>query len=250
MRNLTLILCGVALAASVASGVMFFLIGNSKQALLTQLGEAEAHGAALADDLAKSHENSAALTEHLHQLDAELGTTKHALDQANITRERLRSALELAEVQRVNATAVADEARNQLRTVQTELISTRDQLAQSIPPSDAQRYRKIIADLESTVGALENQLESAKSTSPPTLIASRAYHAQVMQVASRNAFVVINYGKSHGAVVNQRFTIKRGLNSLAVVEISDSTDNYSIAQVLPETLSGILRTGDAAIITP
>ena len=249
MRNLTLILCGVALAASLASGVMFFLIGNSKQILLMQLGETEAEVAMLTVDLESARTNAQSLTDRLHQVDAELGTTKNALDQSKFAQEQLTQNLALAETQRSTASAEAQQAHDELRQVQTELVAIRDQMAGSIPKEHAQRYRKIIADLESKVGDLENQLVSVKSSVDPTLIASRAYHAQVVQVGSRNAFVVINYRKSHGAIPNQRFEVKRGSDRLAIVEISDTTDNYSIAQVLAETLSGNLRKGDAAIIT-
>ena len=70
MRKLTLVLCGVALVGSLASGVMFFLIGNSKQRLLAELGESEAQVAALEADLAKSKSNADDLTNRLHQTDA------------------------------------------------------------------------------------------------------------------------------------------------------------------------------------
>ncbi|MEJ6603977.1 MAG: hypothetical protein ACKVI3_07560 [Verrucomicrobiia bacterium] len=80
------------------------------------------------------------------------------------------------------------------------------------------------------------------------LVAGRSNHAQVAKVGPRNAFVVINFGETHGAVPNQRFTVKRGSAVLATVEISLTKEHYSIAQVLPETLSGNIRKGDAATL--
>lgn len=250
MRNLTLILCGIALVGSVASGVMFFLIGNSKQRLHNQLVESQAEVASLEIDLGKTNKDSAALTERLHQLDADLGATKNALDETQFANDELKAALDLAEAERAQSIADSDQARADLRENQTELVQIRDLMAKSISPQQAMRYRKIIADLESKVGEMKNNLEQLKNTPQPDFISSRAYHAQTVRVGPRNAFVVINYGKSHGALPNQRFEIKRGLDVLATVEISDLTENYSVAQVLPETLSGNLRKGDAAIITP
>jgi len=229
---------------------MFFLIGNSKQRLFNQLIESQAEVASLELDLGKTREDSAALSARLHQLDADLGATKNTLDETQFAHDKLSAALELAEADRTQSIADSAQARTELREAQTKLVQIRAKTAGSISPQQAMRYRQIIVELESKVGEMENDLAQIKNTAQPEFISSRAYHAQTVRVGPRNAFVVINYGKSHGALPNQRFEIKRGLDVLAMVEISDLTENYSVAQVLPETLSGNLRKGDAAIITP
>jgi arsenate reductase-like glutaredoxin family protein len=250
MRNLTLIFYGIALAGSIASAVMFFIIGNSKQVLHNQLVERKADVVSLQNKLADDRAKADKLTSRIHQLDAELGAAKTSLDEAKFTTDELRAALELAETERTQSLAQSEQAWAELRLAQTELIKTKDLMAKSISPQQAMRYRQIIADLEVKLGKTEENLESAKKSSLPTFVSSRAYHAQLVRVGPGNSFVVINYGKSHGASANQRFEVKRGLDVLARVEISDITENYSVAQVLPETLSGNLRKGDAAIITP
>jgi len=186
----------------------------------------------------------------LHQLDADLGATKNTLDETQFAHDKLRAALELAEADRTQSIADSAQARTELREAQTKLVQIRAKTAGSISPQQAMRYRQSIVEPETKVGEMENDLAQIKNTAQPEFISSRAYHAQTVRVGPRNAFVVINYGKSHGALPNQRFEIKRGLDVLAMVEISDLTENYSVAQVLPETLSGNLRKGDAAIITP
>lgn len=250
MRNLTLILCGIALAGSAASAVLFIIIGNSKQRLHQQLQVSKADVASLQSELEDAKVNADELTARIHQLDADLGATKISLDEARFTADELRVALELAETERKQSLAQAEQARTDFLEAQTELIKTRDLMAESISPQQAMRYRQNIADLEAKLGETEKNLEKAKKSTVPSLVSSRAYHAQLVRVGSGNSFVVINYGKTHGALTNQRFEIKRGVDVLARVEISDITENYSVAQVLPETLSGNLRKGDAAIITP
>ncbi len=248
MRNSTLIFGGVALAG--AAGLMVIRFENAQQRLHVQLTESLAKSRALETSLASAQTNAATLTAHLHQIDAELGSTKSALNAAELSVQNQQAALELAQAETRAALAAAEQARAAQQAAQSELIQTRDLLAGSISPAQAKRDREIIAELESQVGELENEVVQAKTHPAPTFVASRAYHAQIVAVGPRNAFVVINYGNTHAARFNQRFEVKRGLDVLATVEISDITDNYSVAQVVPETLSGNLRKGDAAIIIP
>ena len=44
--------------------------------------------------------------------------------------------------------------------------------------------------------------------------------------------------------------IRRGTKQLATVQISDVRENYSIAQVRPDSLRDSLQKGDLATLTP
>ena len=246
MRNLTLVLTWVALAGAVAAGVLFFLIGNSKQRLQQQLVAAENRGTQLAADFAQAEADKANLADRIQSLDTQLAATKRELTATKLDLEQQQRALELLEAQHTASEAAAAQAQTELAAARTELREAHDQLATALPAADAIRYRQTITQLEDRILELEELVRHA----PPQLVSSRGDHAQVVSVGPQNAFVVINFGKNHGAVTNQRLRITRGSDLLAWVEISDTRENYSVAQVLPESLSGILRKGDAATLTP
>lgn len=246
MRQLTQILSWTALAGAVAAGVLFFLIGKSKERLSSQLLAAQQHGQQLAVDLGAAETANAELHERIQTLDAELATAKRALTASTVELEQRQRALELAEADLATAQAAAQTARTELAQAQVDLTYARDQLATALPADEAIRYRQTIAQLEDHVMELEATVRSASTP----LVAGRGNHAQVVGVGPQNAFVVINFGESHGARPNQQLRVTRGLDLLALVEISETRENYSVAQVLPNSLSGKLRKGDAATLTP
>ena len=248
MRNLTLILCGIALVGSVASGVLFFVIGNSKQELHQKWQQSESNLAATRADLWESKREATIRQDRNRVLDTDLAAAKRDLTEIRLSMEQLQQAFDLAEESRLAAIGARETAIEGLTAAHTELDALRAQLATSIAPSDAQLYRRTIADLESQIGELERFI--ARENADPSLVAGRAQHAQVVRVGPQNAFVVINFGAKHGAVANRRMTLSRGTERLAMVEISEVANHYSIAQALPESLSGNLRKGDAAALTP
>ncbi|MCF3648776.1 hypothetical protein [Synoicihabitans lomoniglobus] len=247
MRHLTLILSLVALIGAVASGVLFFIIGDTKQKLHQQLVAEQARASGLAAELTAAEVTRTEQQERIRSLDAQLAATKRELTATQVQADQIRQALDLAEEQFAAAEITAARARADLVAAQTELVSARKAVANSIAPADAMRYRNTIANLETRVMELETVIE--QKSRETLMVSNRANHAQVVSVGAQNAFVVINFGSTHGAVPNQQFQIKRGPDVLAVVEISATRENYSIAQVLPASLSGKLRKGDAATLT-
>ena len=248
MRNLTMILSVIAMAGAVAAGVLFVLIGNSKQLLRQQLATAELRGSQLSASLTEAEETNTRLNERIQAMDAQLASTKRELTATTIELEQRQRALELAESQFAEAEAELQNSRQELGSLRIELAHAQEQLQHQIPAAEAVRYRQIIAQLEARTAQLETAL-AARGT-PDSLVAGRGSHAQVVSVGPQNAFVVINFGRRHGAAANQRLQVTRGADQLALVEISDSKENYSIAQVLPDSLSGKIRKGDAAALIP
>jgi len=248
MRNLTLVLCLVALAGSVASGILFFLIGNSKQEMFQRWQDTDAQLTASQLRVGSLEASLDELNTRNRTLDADLAAAKREITDQNLKMSQLQDALDLTEEARREAVTARETAIENLAAAHVELNALRDQLAGSISPMEAQRYRRTIADLEARTGELEQFI--SRQNRDPALIAGRAQHAQVLRVGPQNAFVVINFGANHGAGPNQRIQIQRGTEPLAQAEISLVKEHYSIAQVLAGTLSGNLRKGDAAFLTP
>jgi len=72
---------------------------------------------------------------------------------------------------------------------------------------------------------------------------------QVVRVGPAAAFVVLDYGGTHGARPQAIIRLQRGTSELAQVQISDVRPRFSLAQVLPGTLKGQLQTGDLVVFT-
>ncbi|MCX6955384.1 MAG: hypothetical protein NTV51_24810, partial [Verrucomicrobia bacterium] len=111
-----------------------------------------------------------------------------------------------------------------------------------------------VAAYKSTIAELEKQLATARSGATAGVGAStavftnRSGRATVLNVAPGNAFVVLNYGSNRGAQLGQRLTVTQGTETVATVLISDVRANFSIAQVQPDSLRGVLQKGDSAVL--
>ncbi len=252
MRNLNLILCFVALAGSITSGVLGWRLGDSKQRLTQELTRERARVASLEINLASATAAEERLRRMLQNTDADLTAARSAATDA---RERAASLLnehDAAVQAAAEVTARSERLTAENETLRTELITQRNRLARSLPPEDAAQFRATIADLEAEVARLEEttrELQQLTATARVELTANRGQHAQVVGLGPRNAFVIINFGTRHGASIDQQFDVTRGADVLAIVKISQTMENYSIAQVIPDSLSGSIRKGDAASLT-
>ena len=127
MRNLTLILCLLALVGAVASGVMFFVIGNSKQQLHARWQNAEGQVTATETLLASAQTSNAELTTRIPSLDTDLARAKRDLTDTRLSVEKLTQALALAEESRLTALAARESALANLTAAHTELQALREQ---------------------------------------------------------------------------------------------------------------------------
>ena len=125
--------------------------------------------------------------------------------------------------------------------------------AAAIPPAQVEAYKSTIAELERQLATAKNGAAVPTAAGASTAVfSSRAGRnsAAVMSVGPDNAFVVLNYGTNRGAQVGQRFAIRSGSELLATVSLSDVRSQFSIAQVEPDSLRGVLHKGDLALLTP
>ena len=76
----------------------------------------------------------------------------------------------------------------------------------------------------------------------------RAGRATILTVGPESAFVVLNFGSARGAQLGQKLAVSQGSDEVATILISDVRANFSVAQVLPDTLRGVLQKGDLAVL--
>lgn len=190
-------------------------------------------------ELNQAEQAQAQLQKQLLELDADLGATKIKLTEAESTKVQIGRELATARQELGQLTA----AHARLRA---EALQLRDQLTQTAPVSsdEVARYEATIAQLEQELAALRQP----PAVAGPVLTTNRTRSTIVMSVGPADAFVVLNYGASHGALPAQKFLIQRGTETVGTALISDVRDQYSIAQVDPQSLRGALHKGDSAVI--
>ncbi|MBC7365736.1 MAG: hypothetical protein H7343_02810, partial [Undibacterium sp.] len=114
-------------------------------------------------------------------------------------------------------------------------------------------YRATIAELERQLATAKNgaALPTAAGASTAVFSSRRSSaSAAVVSLGPESAFVVLNYGSARGARLGQRFALRNGADLLATVLISDVRTQFSVAQVEPDSVRGVLHKGDSAILTP
>ncbi|MSU50332.1 MAG: hypothetical protein EXS37_14805 [Opitutus sp.] len=260
MPRLPLILCVIALLGSTVSAVLFFQIGNSKQLLELRLADAGVRANKLDASLAAANEQNGSLKARVGTLDSALADTKATLADAKAiladTKARLAATdarvvqldRDLADTKRV-LTVYEDTARALGEEVAALRQDLDDSRTSNASPEAVLAYKNTIAELERQLATARNGAALTAGASASTAVfASRVGRATVLSVGPQNSFVVLNFGSARGAHLGQKLTVNQGTAVVATVLISDVRANFSIAQVLPETLRGVLQKGDSAVL--
>jgi uncharacterized protein YoxC len=239
-------LSAVALFAAAVLAVLYVRVGNAKQLVDRQLAETTAHADKLSSDLASANDQNAALTTKVGALDTDLGATKGKLaaSESRVTEldRILGEAKNLLALQEQNTRALAAE----VASLKTDLADTR---ASNASPEAVTAYQHTIAELERQLAAAGNgaALPTAAGASTAVFM-NRIGRATVLSVGPENAFVILDFGTARGAEAGQQLSITHGTELAAMVLISDVRNNFSIAQVQPDSLHGALQKGDSAVL--
>ena len=246
MPRLPLLLCLVALFGSTTSAVLYFRIGNSKQILATQLADPAARSTKLESDLASANEQNGTLKANLAATYTELAATKEKLSsselRATVLDHDLTQAKTLLSIQEQNARALAAEVSSLRRDLD-------DAHNSAATPEAVAAYKNTIAELERQLANARNGAAAPSAAGASTAVfTSRSGRATVLTVGPQSAFVVLNFGSARGARLGQKLEVSQGTQIVATVLISDVRANFSVAQVQPDTLRGVLQKGDSALL--
>lgn len=246
MHRLPLILCAIALVGSALSGALYFRIGNSKQVLEHRLADATTRAAKLDADLASANEQNGTLKAQLTTVAGQLETTQSKLAAAETRVGELGRDLtdtkNVLSVYELTTKALGDE----VAALRQDLEESRTSNAS---PEAVAAYKSTIAELERQLAVARNGAAVTATAGGSTAVfASRVGRATVLTVGPQSAFVVLNFGTARGARLGQKLTVSQGTSEVATVLISDVRTNFSVAQVLPDTLRGVLQKGDSALL--
>jgi hypothetical protein len=253
MHRLPLILCAVALLGSTVSGVMYVRIGNSKQVLESRLGDSHARAERLDQSLAAANELQGGLKARLGAAESRISATEVELEatRGRLAGEETRARQLTEDVAATKAVLALYESTalglaEEVAALRQDLSDAR---ASSASPEAVTGYKSTIAELERQLANARNGAVAPAAAGASTAVfASRAGRASVLNVGPENAFVVLNFGAVRGAQVGQKLSVSQGDEIVATVLVSDVRTNFSIAQVLPETLRGVLHKGDSAVL--
>lgn len=254
MRHTPLIvLCTFALLGAVFSGALYIKIGNSKQILAAELASSHDRATRLQADLAAANEQTGSLKAKVAALDASLESTRAELVattdklssaelRAVVLDHDLSSAKKLLTLHEQNAKALAAE----VASLRSDLDDSRNSNAS---PEAVAAYKNTIAELEKQLATARNGATAVIGYGAATAaFTNRSGRATVLNVGPSSAFVVLNYGSNRGAQLGQHLTVSQGTEIVATVLISDVRTHFSIAQVQPDTLRGVLQKGDSAVL--
>jgi hypothetical protein len=246
MHRFPIVLAVFALLGAVTSAVLYFQIGNSKKLLEVQLTDSTKRSAKIESDLAAANEQNGTLKANLSAATTELAVTREKLSSSELRAVLLDHDLTQAKttlaVQQENTRALAAE----VTALRHDLDDAHNSLAS---PEAVTAYKNTIAELERQLANARNGAAAPTAAGASTAVfTSRSGRATVLTVGPQSSFVVLNFGSSRGAKLGQKLEVSQGTEIVATVLISDVRANFSVAQVQPETLRGVLQKGDSALL--
>ena len=246
--NITLLLRIITLVAVVTSGFLFFQIRTQKERLADNLNQSRI---ALQDKL----KESAALQSRVTKAEAASGELNKLREEAEIVTGGLKDQLEDLS-QKANEEKLArvrSESENiRLNEANRDLQREINRLKGSIPPQNWREQLNILQsralELEAENATLKNSLPSNPQTSTsresptrPTqnpAIQNQTPVGEVIRIGPDGSFAIISYGRKSGAAEGQTLTIHRNQQTVALLKLTQITNDFSIAQILSSTNTG------------
>jgi hypothetical protein len=228
------------------------LLGAGVSAALYVRAEGDRHQ--YAADLANADARHAALTRQLNEARSRIQTLDQQLNEVT-ARE---AATHVRNIELADALAHANARQIEHENARQQALARIANLERRL--ADAHRIEEFSAGMlaadQAAIAALERQLAEASNGaarsdggSSTAVFSARPRPVTVLSVGPANSFVVLDYGTARGAMAGQQLAINDGTDTSAELLISDVHPGFSIAQVHPDSLRGILHKGDSAVLT-
>lgn len=246
MNRSLVTLSAVALLAAAVMTILYLRLGHAKELVEIQLADTASQNEKLSSDLTTAKAQGDALQSKLAVAEAGLETSKAKLAASETRATQLDRDLGQAKnrlsLQEQNARALATE----IASLKADLAEAR---ASSVSPDAVAGYKNTISELERQLAAATNGAAAPSAAGAATAVfTSRGGRATVVSVGPENAFVVLDFGSTRGAQLGQSLSITHGTETVATALISDVRTNFSVAQVQPDSLHGVLQKGDLALL--
>ena len=234
--------------AVVTSGFLFFQVRTQKERLTKNLNQSRI---ALQDKL----KESAALQSRVFKAESASGELTQLREESEIKTDSLKDQVEVLS-QKANKEKLARERSESENIRLNELIRDLqreiNKLKGSIPP---QNWREQFNKLQSRALELEaenstlkkskysnSQIPNTRKTptrpaQSPT-VQNQTPVGEVIRIGPDGSFAIINYGRKSGAAEGQTLTIHRNEQTVALLKLTQITNDFSIAQILSSTNTG------------
>lgn len=255
---------GLCLVAA-AAGIGLVLARRENAELTNQVSRLSRQNADLRYELKQASRQAADIGQRAVELDSQLGSakirttateTKNVQLARQLTEREQREVALMAELATLRQQAAAPNPSEEPAILPTLILTASKEPAPQTPPPpapaiDIAPYLQRIAELEDQLTRLLTRAlaETLPDPAAPTRGEPAQAPHQVVRVGPAAAFVVLDYGETHGARPQAIIRLQRGTSELAQVQISDIRPRFSLAQVLPGTLKGQLQTGDLVVFT-
>ncbi len=229
--------------AALGLGIGLLLEQRRSRELAAQLVGLSRQADGLRSELQQAQARAADLEQRAIALDSQLGSAK--------TRTTATESKQVQLARELNETKSRLTEREQREVaLLAELASLRQQASApgagtAGPAAKADPNERRIVELERHLTELLTRALAAES---PAAEPVQPAPYQVVRVGAQEAFVIIDYGTTHGARPSDIIRLQRGTSEVARVQISDARPRFSVAQVLPATLKGQLQTGDFIVL--
>lgn len=251
MKVLTLVLCILALLGSAASGYFWWQIGDTKEKLQARLTSEQVRASGIQQNLDESTTELENVRNQLAAESAELGDAKRKLTSAEA--KNVQAAREVASLKTTLAAQekAEKELNADLEKLRRELVQTR-LAAQVGSPEEIERYKETVSSLEARLAAMTSAdpkaATKASTVAPPKgrWLSERTSAARVATIGSKNAFAVLDLSIRDGVTPGLKFNITRRGEVIAESVISQVTDSFAIAQIVPTSIKTTLQAGDIA----
>lgn len=245
----------LAILGAIAAGVMFWMIGDTKdklesdlQSTESQLNQTQSNLTTVRGEHEELQETAAALTRDLEETQARATNLENQLTQA---RRELAEANQAITTRDREAAALKSEATR----IRRELLDERarlTELEQNLESEDSGALRDSIRQLEEQLLARERQLQemggtdnATASTQSPEAPRAEVLRGKVTEVGDGSAFVVIDLGSEAGVRPNSSVMIRRGPRYVGRATIREVKENTSVAEVSPG--ADRIQAGDMAV---
>jgi hypothetical protein len=226
--------------------LQFFRAIDARDLAESRLADERTRTGRLSSDLEGATRQVGALQGDLAAAKRELGASREQLSSAEmhavVLEHDLAQAKDIVSVYEQTARALGDE----VATLKADLADTRATFAS---PDAVVAYKNTIAELERQLANSRNGAAAPTAAGASTAVfSSRPGRSTILTVGPSGAFVVLNFGAARGAQIGQKLEVHQGTDIVATVLISDVRTSFSIAQVQPDTLRGVLQKGDLALL--
>lgn len=244
--NASLLLRIVCLVGVLISGLLYLQVriqklkleenlNTSRSALQRQLTES----AELKSRTLKAEEAS----ERLNEL------TKEEKAKTAGFRQQFESLKQRANAAEGAQKRIEDELQS-IKSTNRDLERENNDLKASIPPRNWREQLNELQsrnlELEAENTSLRRSLSSARGSSasspaaPSTAISPLPTQAvgKVVRIGPDSSFVIIDYGRSQGAAEGQTLGLRRAEQKVALVSLTNITNDFSVAQILSATNTG------------